>query len=61
MEKIIDYYYKKFNSLPPLIIGINEKSEKYLQLVKQAIEKNKPLTNDDLTNFLIGNRKNVLI
>lgn len=60
MNKIIVQYFMKFKEVPPIVYTVNENDERYLQLVKKSIEKNKPLSEDDFKQVFVT-ESNILI
>ena len=45
---IFEKYYEMFNDIPPILMTVGEDNEKYIALVKNAIERKKRLSGDEL-------------
>lgn len=53
METItVEMYKKKFGKYPPKFIGVGTLNYNYLAMLDNAIENNKPITEEDIKKYI---------
>lgn len=54
--ELLDEYILKFNNYPPLIQTFSYKNEMYVDLIKSALHKEKPITMEDIEQYIDKNK-----